>query len=333
MTPSCKITIDGQLVSGVFASRIISCKVTDKEGVSSDTCSIQLNDFPVAAIPRKGAIIRIWMGYGVAGMAYMGAFTAEEIEVEMFPFSMSITGKAAEMRGSSKQNKERHWDQKSVKDIVSQVASENGLQPVIDDEAGSHVYEWFAQQGESDIHFVERLADRHGAIVSVKDGKLIFASKASGKSPSGSALTPVIVTPSILQPGSARVRFSDRTQYKAVKASYTDRKKAKKLDVEEQSDPEGAAVYRLNEQFADEAEAKRAAKAKAGDLLRRQATFSCTIVGNPAARAGAPLTFAGCRPGVDGLPFIIATANHDYSKSGYTTSLDGESQSGQRAAG
>ena len=323
MIPTCRITINGALASGAFMSRVISCEVTDKDGVSSDTASIRLNDWPIAAIPETGAIIRIWMGYGVAGAAFMGAFTAEDVEVEFFPFSMSITARAAELRKKKKQNRERHWDKKTVKDIVSEIAGEHGLSPQIDGAVGGHLYEWVGQQNESDIHFLERLAERHDAIFSVKDGKLIFAARGSGSAASGAALTPVIITPGILQPGSGRVRFTDRTQYKSVKASYTDREKAEKLDVEEDSDPKGEAVYRLGEQFADEAEAKKAAKSKAKELKRRTATFSCTILGNPAARAGAPLRFAGCRPGVDGVPFIIETAKHSFSKSGYTTALDG----------
>ncbi len=331
MRPSCRITVEGTPVSGIFSQRIISCEVTDKEGVSSDTVRIQLNDFPPAAIPRKGAIIKVWMGYGVSGMAYMGAFTAEEIEVEILPYRLNITGKAAEMRGKVKQNRERHWDQKPLKDVVGQIAKDHGLEPKVDDTIGAHVYEWLGQQNESDIHFLERLAERHDAIFSVKDGKLIFASRGAGKSTSGADLTPIVVTPAIMAPDSCRIRFTDRTQYKSVKASYADRDKAKKVDVEEDSDDEGDAVYRLGEQFADEAEAKVAAKSKAKELKRRQASFSCEIVGDPTARGGAPLTFAGCRSGIDGLPFIIETATHRYSKSGYTTSLDGQSKDGQTA--
>mgnify|MGYP003112388191 CR=1 FL=1 len=331
MKPSCRITVDGKLVSGIFQSRIISCEVTDKEGVSSDTVRIQLNDFPPAAIPRKGALIKVWMGYGIVGMAYMGAFAAEEIEVEILPYRLTITGKAAEMRGKVKQNRERHWDQKTLKDVVGQVAGEHGLEPKVDDAIGAHVYDWLGQQNESDIHFVERLAERHDAIFSVKDGKLIFAARGSGQSTSGAELTPIVVTPAILQPDSCRIRFTDRTQYKSVKASYSDLAKARKVDVEEPSDPDGAAVYRIGEQLADEAEATAAAKSKAKELKRRQASFSCAIVGDPTARAGAPLSFAGCRSGVDGLAFIIETATHRYATSGYTTSLDGQSRDGQAA--
>ena len=45
-----------------------------------------------------------------------------------------VTGKAAEMRSKTKQHRERHWDGSSLKDILSQIAAEHGLEPKIDDE-------------------------------------------------------------------------------------------------------------------------------------------------------------------------------------------------------
>ncbi|WP_322997540.1 phage late control D family protein [Castellaniella sp.] len=332
MTPACRIEIDGAQVHGEFMRRLISCSVSDAEGVSSDSCNIVLNDWPCAEIPRTGALISIFMGYEGA-LAFMGRFTVEDVSVQMFEHQMTITGRAAEMGGKVKEGKERHWDDKTLKDIVSEVAADHGLSPMVDDEIGQFSYPWLGQMGESDIHFLERLAERHGALMSVKDGKLIFASKASGKSASGSALTPITITPDILSPGSGQVQFSDRTKSGKVKASYTDRGKGKKVEIEEESDPNGKADYVLTEQYADEDEARAAAKSMAGDLLRRQATFSCSIPGNPTARAGAPLTFRGCRPGVDGIPFIIKSATHNISKSGYTTDLSGESQSGPKGGG
>ncbi len=270
------------------------------------------------------------MGYSGA-LAYMGRFTVEDVSVQMFEHQMTITGRAAEMGGKVKEGKERHWDDKTLKDIVSEIAADHGLSPMVDDEIGHFKFDWLGQMGESDIHFLERLAERHGALMSVKDGKLIFASKASGKSASGSALTPITITPDIISPGSGQVQFSDRTKSGKVKASYTDRAKGQKVEIEEESDPDGRADYVLTEQYADEKEARAAAKSMAGDLLRRQATFSCSIPGDPTARAGAPLTFQGCRPGVDGIPFIIKTATHNFSKGGYTTDLSGESQNGPKS--
>ncbi len=39
-------------------------------------------------------------------------------------------------------------------------------------------------------------------------------------------------------------------------------------------------------------------------------------------RAGAPLIYAGVRPELDGIEFIIETATHTLSKSGYTTAIE-----------
>lgn len=320
MKPQARITVDGQPVAGFFMDRLISCQVTDKEGASSDTVAIVLNDWPNAAIPRRGAIIRVWMGYSGA-LSFMGAFEAEEVELEILPYRMRITGKAAEMRGGKKSNKERHWDDTSVKDIVEQIAGEHGLTPKIDADVAGHVYEWIGQVGESDLHFLERLADRHDALFTIKDGNLVFAARGKGKSTAGEPLTPVVVTPDTLTTGSCRVRLTERGKYKKVKAKYPDRAAGKQAEVEAESDPEGEAAFQIDQPMADKAEAEKAARAKARELKRRKMSMQCRVVGSPAIRAGAPVTLAGCHPAVDGTRFIIETATHEYSASGYLTSI------------
>jgi len=320
MRPECRITVDGAPVAGFFMDRLISCRVTDKQGASSDTTAIELNDWPNAAIPRRGAIIRIWMGYAGA-LSFMGAFEAEEVELEILPYRMRITGKAAEMRGEKKANKERHWDDKSIKEIVEQIAGEHGLTPKIDESVAGHVYEWIGQVGESDLHFLERLADRHDAIFAIKDGNLIWAARGKGQSPSGQKLTPVVVTPDILETGSCRVRLTERSKYKKVIAKYPDRAAGKQAEVEVESDPEGEADFQIDQPFADKAEAEKAAQAKAKELQRRKMDLRCGVIGNPAVRAGAHVMLSGCHPEVDGREFLIETATHEYSSSGYSTSI------------
>lgn len=323
MQPACEITIDGRPASSTLSSRVMSCEVTDKEGVASDTVAIELVDSPPATIPRRGAIIGVRLGY-VGRMAFMGEFEAEEIEVRALPYTMRIVGKAAGMRGAAKSTRERHWDNKSVKDIVTQIAGEHGLGVAVDARVGGHVYPWIGQTGESDWAFLDRLAARHNAIFSVKGGFLIFASRGSAESPSGAALTQVLVTPQILRPGSMSVRFADRARFKEVVATWMDRGAGRKQSVKVTSDSNGEGEYRIGEQFADEDEARLAAEAKARELLRQQCGFECEIVGDPAARAGAPLRFLGCRPGIDDAEFIVETARHTFSKAGYVTALSGQ---------
>lgn len=336
MKPQCKITVDGKLVSGVFMERLQSCRITDAEGVASDSVSIELNDFPPASIPRKGAIIRVWMGYSANSLAFMGSYTADEVEVSMLPYSMKITGKGADLRMKSKGAKERHWDNKTLGDIIEQIAGENGLSAKVDSALASFKIPWIAQEAESDIHLIERLAQRHNALFSIKDGKLVFAEKGAGKNAGGVGLSAVVATPDNIVVGSARVQFSDRGEYKKVKARYYDRDAAENKVVEEESSDEGGTDYIIGDPFTDEAEAKAAAKATAKELKREAITASVTLLGDPNVRGGAPFSFSGVREGVDGIPLIIENAVHDFSKSGYTVAItaklqgQGKSKSGSK---
>lgn len=322
-TPVAEISVNGRPVASIFNERLISVTIVDKEGVTSDSISCELNDGdPFAEIPKKGDTISARLGYVETGLADFGSYTADDPEVRCLPYGMTVNGKGANVRDQAKQHRSRHWDKKTVKDIVSQIAGENGLSPVIDGEVGAYKYEWFGQQDESDLHVVERLARRHDALFSIKDGKLIFAKKGSGQSAAGKNLTPVVATRYNIVEGTCRVIFAHRQKVKKVKARHQDRKQAKLVEVEEDSDSEGTAEYTLPEPYADPDEAKKAAKAKAKHLKSETIRTAVTVFGDPTIRAGAPFTYAGVRPGVDGIQFIIETATHALSKAGYTTSIE-----------
>jgi len=324
MNPQCRIKIDGVMASGVMMDRLISCAVTDKEGINADSVQITLNNSPAAQIPRKGAKIQVWMGYGDQQLTFMGTFVVDEVEVTLFPHTMNITGKSADLREKMKENKERHWDDKTVAKIVSDIAADHGLSAKVDSAVGQHKYTWLGQQDESDIHFLRRLERRHGALFSIKDGTLIFAKRGAGTKPSGGALSGFTVSQTNIIEGSGRVRFSDRAEYKQVAAYHQDRDKVERVEVTAPSSADGSATYRIGTPFADPDEATKAVKSKAEELKRQAIKFSCSVFGDPAARAGAPLQFSGMEAGIDGIEFIIETAKHAWSKSGYTTSLDGK---------
>lgn len=339
-TPRAEISVNGGPVASIFNERLISVTIVDKEGVTSDSISCELNDGnPFAAIPRKGDIITAKLGYLETGVLDFGQFTAEDPEVHCLPYKMSVNGKGANMREKLKQHGARHWDKKTVKDIVSDIAKDHGLTPKIDGSVGGYTYEWFGQEDEGDIHVVERLARRHNALFSVKNGNLIFAAKGSGQSSSGASLTPVIATRENIVADTCKTTFAHRNSFEKVKAFAQNRKTATRDEVEEKSDDNGSAAYTLSEPYADKDEAQRAAKAKAKELKSQTIRTSVTLFGDPSIRAGAPLIYAGVRPELDGIPFIIETATHTLSKDGYTTAVeaklggDGESGSGGGGGG
>ncbi|GLR49732.1 late control protein D [Shinella yambaruensis] len=333
MHPQVEITVDGNPVAGGFYERLVSISVTDKEGVASDAFQMELNDGPpqFLALPRKGAIVDIRIGYGAARS--LGTYVVDKVSAKCLPYSLSISGKARDMRDSkAKERKERHWDKKKVKDIVSDLAGDMGLSASVDSEIGEHEYEWFGQQDETPIHVLRRLAERHNGLFKVKDGRLIFSKRGSGNAASGSFMGSVVVTPPRIIQGTCTFEANDRTKYKKVVSYYEDKDKAKRVEVEADSDADGDSVYRIAEPYADAAEADKAAQSKAKDLKRGEGAASVAVIGDTAIVAGAPLLFEGVRPGLDGVPYIIDTATHTYNKKdGYRTAISAKLYDGSSA--
>jgi len=58
-----------------------------------------------------------------------------------------------------------------------------------------------------------------------------------------------------------------------------------------------------------------------------------TLFGDPRIRAGAPFTYSGVRPGVDGIEFVIETATHTISKGGYTTQVEAKLKTDGKVGG
>ena len=334
MKPLVEVTVDGKPVAGAFYERLISLRVTDKEGASSDTFQIELNDGPpnFLAIPRKGARVTIKFDDGT-GMRSLGVFTADKVTAKCLPYSLSISGKSADLRsGKLKENHERHWDKTKLKDIIEQIAQECGLDAAIDADIGAYEYDWLAQQDETNIHFLERLSKRHNALFAVKNSTVVFASKGSGQTASGRATGTIIITPDIVIQGSCSFEANDRTKYNKVVAYYQDRDKAERVEIGVDADADGDSVLRLPEPYASPDEADKAAQSKAKALKRGEGAASVTVIGNTGICAGLPLLFQDIRPGFDGVPYIIDTVTHEYTKTtGYRVPISAKLYDGKSA--
>ncbi|AGB71805.1 phage late control gene D protein [Rhizobium tropici CIAT 899] len=334
MKPRVEITVDGVPVAGAFYERLMSVTVTDEEGLKSDTVDIELNDGPPSylALPRKGALISVKMGYG-SNLVLKGQFTADKISLDCLPYKMSISGKAADLRsGKLKERQERAWDKATLGDLIAQIASESGLTPAVDPDLAEHRYEWIGQQDETNIHFLRRLADRHNALFAVKQRRLLFARRGSGLSVSGASLGSIILTPAVIKTGTLKVDINDRTKYSKVVSYYQDADKAQRVEIEADADADGDSVYRIPDAFSSPAEADKAARAKAKELARGEGSVSVTVLGDAAIEAGLPLLFADVRPGLDGVPYIIKTARSKYTKTtGFEVDVSGRLYDGKSA--
>jgi phage protein D len=179
------------------------------------------------------------------------------------------------------------------------------------------------QTEESDVAFMSRLVERHDGTCAVKQGRLVCVMRGSMQSASGASLPPVVVAPgrNLLR---YRVTWSDKPVHGKVEARWFDRFKVEPRTVEVPVGDGGEEVVaKLPEPFPTEAEAKRAAEAKARELTRGDGTATFEVEGDPAMGAEIPVQAQGIRAGVNGL-WVPTRVEHRVDQRGYSTRAETE---------
>ncbi len=336
MRPKAIVTVNGAPVAGLFFEKLVRLTVVDHDGGKADTLDMQLEDGPPhLAIPRKDDEVRVWLGYEDGPMDYMGAFKIDDVEVECLPCTMNIKGKSADLRETMKQHRTRNFDRKPFGDIFRQMAGEGGLQAQIDPEIAAYMPEngWMGQVGASNLHFIQAHVERLGGIFAIKDGKAIAAKRGAGQTAGGASLMPILIVPTMIVRGTCKVHWGQRERHKKVRAQYHNEKTGQREFVDEDTGDRGAkASYTMRHSMSGRNEAKRAARSRAKFLKGGGVRTSVSVEGNPLVKAGAPMSYAGVRPGVDGLQFVIVTATHTFSRGqAYRTAIDAKLKDGADA--
>ncbi len=313
--PTFSITADG----GLFASsRVLKIEITDAAGFESDELCIVLDDtFPQIERPREGAKLTVALGFADTGLVEMGTYIFEEIERDGLERTMTLVAKAADHAKSLKEPKTRAWDQQTFGAIVKKIAGEHNLKPVIAKEIGDHPIHYAAQTEESDQNFLTRLGKRVGAVVAPKDGHLLATLRRSGETASGQKLPAINVTlDRLVSDGAYHVRLKPRSRYGKVIANYEDQAAGKTRQEIIKVASEGPSMT-LREVFQNQTEAKRAAEAKVVELKAGEGELSLQMIGDPYARAEAPINVIGVSLDADGA-WIASTVTHswDYGEGG-----------------
>lgn len=327
MTPQFSITVDAADITAKIAHRLLSLRVTDEAGIKSDMVSLSLdNKGNAVAIPRRGVIMQIALGYEETGLVKMGAYTVDEVSTEGPVRTLNISAKAADMQAGLKVRKTRSWVAISLGDLVAKIASEHGLIPQVSDalaaiDIAPIPYRQLDQTNESDLHLLTRLASQYDAIAKPANGNLLFVAKGDAKAASGQAMTPVTLREGDVK--SFRARAADRGKYTSVKAYYLDAETQARVPVTAGA---GEPVFSLRRTFPDAGQAEGAAAAKLDALERGTATLSLTMAGRPDIAAETPLTFVSDDPLAAGQ-WIVVRTEHELSGragSGLTSRIEAE---------
>lgn len=307
-------SIGGKVGFGIGG--LISLEVVDQEGTQSDTMTM-IFDGSVGGFPTMGAALPVQMG--LTELAGMGRFTVDEIEQAISKstgLQNTIRCRAADIGSKFKGHRTVAYHNKTLGQIVGEIASRNGLGAQVLGAAANIKYDFLAQSDESDLHFMTRLARKHDAIGAPKNGKLVFGKK--GEKPFGNLL----VIPQMVI--GAQASQKTRPEHKEAEGSWWDRDNVKRI-YEAGKSAAGDAKNGIPPLWPDGPEdAKEAAASRGSELSRARKSISLTIVGNPAAMAEAHMTVKGVGALIDG-EYRIKTATHRITKAqGYQTTIEGE---------
>ncbi|CND78738.1 phage late control D family protein [Yersinia kristensenii] len=344
--PAFDIKIGGKTQTTVN-DRLISLTLTDNRGFEADMLELVIDDADQkVALPKRGAQIDIALGWKGEPLVNKGRFTVDEISHSGPPDQLIVTARSADFRDTFNVKREYSWHDITVGKVVASIASRYDLKAGVSEDLGKIEIDHADQTSESDISFLTRMAEKLGAITTIKNGMLLFMHPGRAVSQSGKLLPAITITRASGDKHSFRV--ADRDAYTGVTAYWLDlnygkpqktsvRRKRKsktppKVKTPASTSKEGnylegveGNVFVMRETFKTERAARRAAAARWSKLQRGAAEFTMTLArGRADLFPELPAVMQGFKPEIDQAAWIITQVTHTIGDNGFTTALNFE---------
>ncbi len=318
MKPIFKLSANGNDITSLLNDYLVSLTLTDEAGSNSDKLNIVLDDREnTINLPKKGAVLTVAFGYAERGLIPKGSFNVDEIKLSWSPNKIDITARSANLRKELRVKRDKSFHKKKLSEIVQYIAKQHGLIPKIAGVLGSELIQHIDQTNESDISFLDRLADERDAVVKTHENMLIFACEATAKSISNKILPTVNIN--IKDTTSGSCTMNDRERYNTIKAYFYNKQTAEKDSVTVGSNAE--PVFEIRSTYANKEEALKRASAKLTKLSRLTEKMTISMAGNPQISAESKLNITGLKAGLNGL-WTVKKATHKLSNSGYNMTLE-----------
>ena len=315
------VTVAGSNISTALLPVLIGLSVSDKVGTHSDTATLEIDDTEGRIIlPQVGAPVLVALGWSGEGVRLVFDGTVDEVRSSGSRGggrTLSITAKGVDTLRMPKQGQQRHFDNSTVKDILTKAGQLVGITRFeIDPALSSIVRTYFDMRDESFIHMGERLAREIGGNFRVQGGKAILTQRAGPYTSAVLAAWGKNLHSWDISPALGRGRFGK------TRARFYDMQAAELVTEETDTGLDGDATHARRELEASSDDAKRAVSADAATSKQATGGGSVVIEGNTAATPDGLCIVAGARPGVDGA-YRIKSVTHNYSRGGgFVTSLE-----------
>lgn len=316
-----KVTLDGEDLTAKLAPRLISLRLSEKNGEEADELEIILHDADgKVAIPPEGAVLRVQLGWerGSAvtpGLVDKGSFTVDEVAWDGPPDRLSIRARSADLKDSFCTRRNKTWKDTTIGAIVDDIAVRHSLTPRCHADLSGKAIPAAEQGNKSDVQFLRDLARRYDATATVKAGTLIFAPISAATTATGATIPTSTISRQQCSNHSWRRAAREKAQ-DGVEAQWHDKDGATRKTVS----TGGKNRKRLKKVYSSEADAKAAAVAESKRLKRAAANLELTLAyGDPRLAPGMKISVLGFKADIDGIRWLITSAEHDMGDRGLST--------------
>ncbi|WP_248917034.1 phage late control D family protein [Pseudomonas entomophila] len=319
MQPIFRIEADGKDITALINDRLLLLRTTDKPGMESDDFELRIDARDGAlALPARGAVLLVHLGYAGQPLMRLGRYTVDEVELSGPPDTLVIRGKASDLRGTGKTIRSGSWEGATLQRIVAEIGARNGWQAVCPVKVKLPRVD---QYSESDFNFITRLARQHDCTAKLADGQLLVLPRQGGQSASGKALG--VVTIARKEVSQWQFRLADKSTHKAVRTRHQDPASGK-LSVVELGNgdaPEGLQpVHTDRHLYPNRAAAEQAAKARLASFNRDTANVRLDMPGRTDLFAERSVEISGFLVGLDGV-YLVESVEQVFTSNGWRTTV------------
>lgn len=320
-TPDFRVTLDGKDLTSTIEPRLQSLSITECRQDEADTLDLTLDDHDNRlAIPKRGAVLEVAIGWAGEQLVNKGKFTVNEVEVGGAPDYITIRARSASMTKGMGERQEKSWHGQTLGAIVRAIAARHALKPAVDATLAAVTIPHIDQTQESDMSFLTRLAKRFDAVMTVKNQSLLFMPIGKGRTSSGRTLTALTIARG--DGDQHRYHVSERETYAGVRAYWHSNTEGERKEVTIGGENNNN-LKKLPEVYPNEDEARRAATAEWQRVQRSQATMSYSLaMGRAEIFPELPVSVSGFKPEIDATPWLVKQVRHSIGDSGFTSSLE-----------
>lgn len=315
--PIFKIEYNQKDITTDVSNQVLNIEYTDFEHGQSDEITITFEDtqklWQGSWIPSKGDSLRVFIGYEGEKLLNCGLFEIDEIEFATPPDILTVKALATGITKALRQNNSVAYENKTLKQIASEIAQKHSLTLV--GEIEDVRVERITQNQERDLTFLKKLAEQYGYIFKIAEGNLVFYKTEK--------LTGADAAKILYRTDLSRITLTEKTSknYKSVTVSYHNPKTGKKITATAKNEKGVKGdTLKINERCENKQQAllkAKAALAKGNNTIEG----SIDLIGNPNLIAGLNVELKDL--GYFSGKYHITQTRHFIDRtSGYGTSLE-----------